>query len=269
MIFVQANGHRVGIPSLRTFLRRSLTQGPRMNAAMMLPQDAARCRWVGYGIGKGVTDPTADVTVFAVPTGPGHGLHGELIQGFPCVDPTPACYDDDHALGFGDFVRWVHFADPQGGPGVIGVDFSLVERPTAGVATDMLCVARVAAVLRASDIPEDAELALLDWRMCEPEELADWRGRMGLATLADWASAAARFHPDSGTCPRCGLHMAPAWAPFCPQCGCRPELVWHRNGIATTRARSVRTQEVHDGMEDGLAGLRWQHRAVPPTAYAA
>ncbi|MDO8425540.1 MAG: hypothetical protein Q7T01_03430 [bacterium] len=265
MYFVQTYGHRTSVPSLATFLRRSLTQGARMNATIMQAHDVAECRWLGYGIGKGVTDPNAGITVFSPGSGPEtQGLHGELIQGFPFVDPTPLCYEDTHVFGFGTFLRWVYFADPQGGPGVLGVDFSLTERQTAGVATSMLAVARCAAALAGSGIPPDAELVLLNWRMCEPVRLTALRHTEQLITLRDWARAVPHFASGGTHCPRCGLHTLHAWVPFCNQCGCRPALVWKRNGIAPHI-----NKEVPHGMEERLAGLRRITRPVPSTACAA
>ncbi|MDP3985362.1 MAG: hypothetical protein Q8P82_01240 [bacterium] len=220
------------VPSLRPYLRASLEKGQRMDLSVMRPEDREHCAWIGFGIGKGVTDPQRNVSVFAVPENLESGLHGELIQEFPGVDPVPLCYERfAHKNGFGRFVRWVYFADPAGGPGYIGVDWSLVERATAGVAVSMKSAGNVFAALAAHGLPKDTKTALLNWRMCEHPSWREIRVSLGLETVADWElRAPALFGPKSRYCPRCGAKTLAEPAEFCSQCGCKPALFWKGGG---------------------------------------
>ena len=136
MIYLHTGDGRREVTSLGPYLGRSLGLGMMMDTAVMCPEDIAGCRWIGFGIEKGVTSVAEDTTVFAIPKEMKHGLHAELVEGFPNLDPFPLCYDmAKHLRGFGAFIRWAYFADPMGGPGVLGVDWSLSARPTGGVAT--------------------------------------------------------------------------------------------------------------------------------------
>ncbi len=234
--FIQRGASREPISSLAPYLSASLTSGHRMEAERMREDERKDCRWIGFGIGKGVTHPRAGITVFAVPRDLVSGLHGELIQGFDGIetDPTPGCYEPDADPGFGGFVRWVLFADPDGRRDVLGVDFSLALTDRGGVATAMLTVAEVAAVVMAQGMKPKTEVALLNCRMCEPAELAEWRRENGLATLDDWAAKRDVFLRSDCFCPRCGLPLPEGdSADFCGRCGCRPTLIRSRFGISS------------------------------------
>src|SRR5262249_7302018 len=147
-----------------------------------------------------------NTSVFADPEGGGkRGLHGELIQGFPDVDPLPDCYSESHNLGFGSFVRWVYFANPSGLPEVLGVDWRLDARRTAGMSLTMRRVSKLATTLAAHGIPGSTELALLNPRMCEDPCVHAVRSSLELVTIADWCEKGNRIlGPQSCHCPRCG-----------------------------------------------------------------
>lgn len=228
VITIVTHDVRTEVPSLAPYLHRSLALGMTMDAHVMRAEDAATCRWIGYGIGKGVTHPQTETTVFGVPRELRSGLHAELVAGFSDVDPFPLCYDDRaHVFGFGGFVRWVYFADPSGGPGVFGLDWSIAARPTSGVAHAMIAVAAIARIAAEHGIPPDAELALLNWRMCEELVITALRERMALRTVADWNTRApAYFRRGSGYCPRCGLRTLAHRERFCSRCGCDPARFW-------------------------------------------
>ena len=122
-IYIQTGKDRRVVPSLRPFLRESLSQRMVMDPTQMNPRDVALCPWVGWGIGKGIPHLQDDVSVFAVPSQLKSGLHGELVKGFLGYPLDP--YKD----GFNGFIRWVYFADPldhMGRSGVLGIDWSLV-----------------------------------------------------------------------------------------------------------------------------------------------
>lgn len=228
MIAVQTTEGRIAVPSLAPYLRRSLDLGMVMDPARMERGDVATCRWIGHGIGKGVTSTRQDLTIFGIPSELKSGFHAELIRDFERVDPFPLCYDMlGHIYGFGTFIRWVHFADPAGGPGVLGVDWSLSARKTAGVANGMTTAARIFSTAMRHGIPAHAEGALLNWRMCEDPVITAWREDTGLRTIADWCThGPLLFAPWQERCPRCGLRTITATTQFCTQCGCKPDLWW-------------------------------------------
>lgn len=207
------------VPSLGPFLSHAFAAGQHMDAERMRPEEAATCRWIGYGVGKGVTDAVRGVTAFAVPERLVSALHGELIQPFGGVDASPACYEHTSPLGFGGFIRWVAFAGPHGEL-VLGVDWSLVEAPHVGVATRAEQVAAVARTLTKHGVPHRAELVLLNCRMCENKEEHTQRLSEQLLTVADWSRAGYRFAPRGVLCPRCAhptftdVHFQ-----FCHACG--------------------------------------------------
>lgn len=192
----------------------------RMDASRMRPEEIPGCRWVGFGIAKGVTNPARGLTTCAAPDTMSSGLHGELVQPFGGVDASPRCYDRDAPLGFGGFFRWIYLADPVGADDALGVDWCLDEAPHVGVATRAEDVSRIAAQLVLDGIPGRTELALLNCRMCEDEENAAWRRREGLVTIADWSELAVPFFPNGPRCARCGnrTRTNPAWR-FCHACG--------------------------------------------------
>lgn len=233
-IFIVNDGVRSTAPSLTPYLTNSLKTDATMDATRMSPTDVARCRWIGFGIGKGVTHPHRDISIFAIPTELTRGLHGELIQGFPDVDPVPLCYDGlNHVHGFGGFIRWVHFANPKGGPGIFGIDWSIVERPTAGIATSWRSVAQLVVIVTRHGIPRDTEVVLLNWRMCEEPEIEHLRQSLGLGTIDDWMSRGhGLFGPASDHCPRCGIRTLQNFPRYCFRCGCEPRRFWEVRSLS-------------------------------------
>lgn len=237
-IFVQRGQDRREVPSLRPFLRDSLAHRMVMDPTHMRPQDAAHCAWVGWGIGKGVTHVRDDVSVFATPDELRNGLHAELVQGFPNVDPLPLCYDaQGHVHGFGGFVRWVYFANPNDAAchsGVFGIDWSPGRPLAIGVAPSFHIITKIAQRACSHGVACSTEVALLNWRMIEPPEATAWRYRWGLRSIGDWIERAPRlFAPAGSLCTTCGenaLHEAS----YCFECGAGP----YRG-----------TQEVRHGLE--------------------
>lgn len=215
---------RIQVFLLREYLSLSLQAGlgNTMDPALMQPEAARACRWLHYGIGKGITSPNMNVSVFGVPEQSYSGLHGELVKGFPNTDPTPLCYDELHINGFGDFVRWVFFADLAGKQNFCGIDFSLVLRSTSGVATSFFTVWQVVSTLIEHGLPPETEVVLLNSRMCEYEYMQAVREAAGLITAADWTAVGAElFSQQSAFCPRCGQKtLEDETARFCSQCGC-------------------------------------------------
>ncbi len=210
------------VASVSPHLSGSLAKADsRMERSLMRPEDVPSCAWVGYGIGKGVTSPEKDITIFGVPEHIYSGLHGVMVGGLSDVDPPPLCYEENHDKGFGSYIRWVFFADPDLKENYLGVDFSLSLRETSGVATSFKRVAEVVRALSKHGVPDITRVALLNWRMCEPEHLASVRKTLGLHTVAHWNSKAIDlFSKGSGFCPKCGLetfndrrHL------FCYRCG--------------------------------------------------
>lgn len=219
--FLMRKGGRFGIPSLSDHLRDSLLDNEsRMEAAVMRQDEIAACHWVGFGLGKGVTSPSRDISVFGVPGKMGSGWHAELVKGFDEVDPSPLCYEPAHQKGFADYARWVYFANPAGRGDVLGVDFGLKERPTAGVAETMYRVAQVAQTSISHGMPGATELTLLHPRMIELPELTQLRHSLGLNTVSDWATTGLNlFHPYNGSrCPGCGLNTRRADFRYCYRC---------------------------------------------------
>jgi ribosomal protein L37E len=225
-VYYFAHDQRQHIDSVGPFLRQSIAIGSFMLGKYMHEEDAKTCRWVGFGITKGITSPARDTTVLGVPALLQGGMHGDMIAGMPAVDPNPLCYEPAHVLGFADFVRWVYFANPANDTGMLGVDFSIAERATAGVATTMLRLARVASTCMLHGMPGNCELALLNPRMIEPDYFFNYRQTAGLLTVADWsAKGEAMFGEDSQHCPRCGNTSLQPGDVYCSSCGCQMQLV--------------------------------------------
>ncbi|KKU51208.1 MAG: hypothetical protein UX72_C0024G0008 [Parcubacteria group bacterium GW2011_GWA2_47_10] len=225
--FVFEAGIRRPVISLGPYLRESLSSRHFMDVSLMTEKDATRCKWVGYGIIKGVTNPTESLSVLALSKSLVRGLHADLISGFENVDSGMECYSPNHKKGFGNFVRWVFFADPKKEKDFFGIDFSLSERPTAGVACSLISASRVIKTVLLHGVPPDTECVLLDPTMCEPEYLTSVRSTLGFNTLHHWAEKAERlFKPDGAYCPRCGLETRRKKISFCSRCGCKPELFW-------------------------------------------
>ena len=178
------NEKRLRVRSLVPHLFDSLqVAGARMNPDIMNPEHRATCRWLHYGIGKGVTCPESRVTVFGIPEKPLAGLHGQMVQGFCHVDPAPLCYDEKHVEGFGSFVRWVFFADPNRTKNFLGINFSLALRKTSGVATSFARVYEVASTLVVEGVPPMTEVMLLDSDMCETDYLEKVRQTAKLVSI--------------------------------------------------------------------------------------
>lgn len=227
-LFVYEDGARVAVASLAPTIVECRKGSFRVDPELMRPEDRARCPYIGFAIGKGVTDPRTATTVFAVMPKLIRGLHAELVSDFPNIDPMPLCYDTtNHVHGFGGFVRWAYFADPRGVDDVLGIDWSLIARPTAGIATSFLAAMRVVQTLAQQGIAPWARVRLLNWRMMEDVPVTNVREKLQLETVDDWCRLAPMlFSPGSGVCPRCGLGTLARQPEFCGQCGCNPRLIY-------------------------------------------
>lgn len=218
--YVQTATERQKVPSLKPFLTDSLGTNSVMDPALMKEEERVACRWVGCSFSKGVSSPALGVAVFGTPSKMKSGWHGELVQGFPGVDPNPRCYEPDHEKGFADFVRWVYFVKTSGDKHYFGVDYSLSERPTAGVGTSMLRVAQNVRLCAELGVRADAEVVLLNPRMCESALLAELREKLGLVTVKDWCDKGETlFGPAGSHCPGCGQDTRAAEFRFCYRCG--------------------------------------------------
>ncbi|MDO8583602.1 MAG: hypothetical protein Q7R83_00285, partial [bacterium] len=62
-IFVQTEAGREAIESLGGVIREPLEHRCLMETGYMEPQDIPFCRWIGYGLGKGVTHPERNISV--------------------------------------------------------------------------------------------------------------------------------------------------------------------------------------------------------------
>ncbi len=225
-VFQLTDVGREPVDDLGDLFVRCAASGMRIDARRMRPSDRPDCRWIGWRVLKGVTDPSGDISVFAVPRRNRRGLHAELVAGLPNVDPYPLCYDPlGHRFGFGNFVRWIFLAGPKEN-GLFGIDFSLICRPTAGVATTMLSAARVVRAAVRHGLPGGTEIVLLNPRMCEDPGVEAMRRAAGLRCAADWIRRAPRlFAPRGRFCPRCGLETLNGRPRYCHACGCRPDTV--------------------------------------------
>lgn len=228
---------RTHIDSLTPYLRIPLDLGVRMDATLMKPQHRKQCPWIGYGILKGVTHPKKEISVIGfVPSRGGEisGLHGALIQSFSGVDSVPQCYDKGKKRmvhGFGGFIRWVYFSDPEGGPGVFGIDFSLALTQIEGVAISVQAAAEVMNVAIAHGIPKNAQGVLLRWNMCPHSSTTDMCQTRGFLTVRDWTKKTPKLLTSKTMCPRCGLSRDPLFV-FCVHCGCRFGLLSHSGGVS-------------------------------------
>ncbi|MCX6714307.1 MAG: hypothetical protein NTX72_00650 [Candidatus Uhrbacteria bacterium] len=222
-IYVHPGTKRVPVKSLTPHLRTPFEKNFLMDASVMTPEDALTCPWVGYGTGKGVTHLFKDISVFMIPNKMKSGLHGEMVQGFKGVDPIDLCYLDSHKLGFGGFVRWMYFSDPQDSKtehGVFGLDWSLVHTLTSGIATSMLIAQIIIERAHRHGIPGNARVALMNPVMCEPVYLTEWKQENNLLTVNDWVKKGMQFFAEEGThCPKCGLFTFEKPRRFCYRCG--------------------------------------------------
>lgn len=227
--FLFEGAARRPIESLAPFLRLSLAHGVCINPELMRADDVARCRWVGWGLTKGVTHPLEGTTVLAKMGELVCGMHAQMLQGLPNIDPPEGCYDKDKRVqGFGGFIRWVYFAPKETEQqGIVGIDWSQEEPKDAGVARhvdEVVCLARH---LANAGIDENSELVLLNCRMCEYPELTAWRHQHRLVSMSDWAQREVQMvwkndSPDYPSTPVAPPPPRPPVRPrwkFCPNCG--------------------------------------------------
>lgn len=236
-IYVHPGTRRMPVKSLKPFLRMPFEKDFLMDAALMDAHDTKTCPWIGYGMGKGVTHVYKDISVFAIPNEMKRGLHAEIVQGY-AVDPVDLCYLDTHKLGFGGFVRWMYFVDPRDHEtqsGVFGLDWSLVHKLSAGIATSMVIASVIITRAHAHGIPANARVALMNPSMCEPTYVTDWKMTVGLLTVSDWIEKSSKLFTQNGThCPKCGQKTFETPRRFCSRCGA--------NKLETLK-------EVHHGLE--------------------
>ena len=221
-VFYQSDHSRIAVTSLIPWLMKPMELGLLMDQAMMDPLDAVRCRWLGHGIGKGVTHLTKNISVFAAPSSLTCGLHGALVQGFEDipVDPVPFCYEETALIGFNGFIRWVYFARPER-PSYFGVDFCLDFEEKRGVANSMRSMSRIVRKVAIHGIPLDTEVVFLTPTMCEEPDLTRWKREAGLLTVRDWITLGRkRFEKNSIHCSRCGqATFTNTEMRFCYRCG--------------------------------------------------
>ena len=210
------------------YLRLSLNDGTFMNGNIMSLEDRLLCHWLRYGIGKGITDPNDDISVFGVPRRIYRGLHRTLINGFNGIDPFPLCYDSiNHVKGFGSFVRWVYFADPHSRKDFLGIDFSISLRSTSGVANSVVCVAKVAKIVFKHGVPSDTEIVLIGPKMCEHPGVTKMRREAGLIYITDWLNKYQElFGKGKPFCPCCGQRTFDKKADFCYLCGSKRDALF-------------------------------------------
>lgn len=227
-IYFHDGAIRHKVNSLKPYLESDyLARAVHMDPEEMKEEDARTCRWLGFNIGKGATSPSERITVFSTLDKIHRGLHYELVRDFPGIDLFPLCYEEDHKLGFGDFVRWVYFADSKGKQNFLGIDFSLACRPTSGVANSIRRVWEVVKTTALHGMPLDVEVVLLNHRMCELAGVMAMRQEAGLITLGDWTLVAdSIFTRGSSFCPRCGQKTLDGQPNFCYYCGCSPDLFY-------------------------------------------
>ncbi|HBK34410.1 MAG: hypothetical protein UU08_C0025G0010 [Candidatus Uhrbacteria bacterium GW2011_GWE2_40_58] len=242
--YLSHTGARIKTNSLHPHLSRSLEAHHLMDASRMREEDLAHCRWVEWGMSKGVTHPFLGISILGQREDLPRGLHAELVADFPGVDPYPLCYDENnHIYGFGGFVRWIHFTNPKNphNPGILGIDWSLACRPTSGVATTMRCVADVVKMIIQHGLDPQTEIALLNWRMCEDDFLTMWKQEIELIYAWQWdQSTHGLLAPQGNHCPRCGLKTFVQKNNFCFRCG-------HQ-----LRQSIVHPKEVSHGLETRL-----------------
>jgi len=195
-VFVQNQQERRVVDSLRPYLRESLKLGNFMEASQMGNYDQQSCRWVGYGLAKGVSsiDPTTPISVLSTYEDSVSTLHGLMIQGLGETDEYPWCYYPDRKSdrGFGKFIRWAYFTSTDNQADVFAVDFSLNCDERIGKAASIASVSAVAAIAAQHGIPLDAELVLANERMCENFEHSQFRTENNLISVRDWDEAACR-----------------------------------------------------------------------------
>jgi hypothetical protein len=161
-----------------------------MEASQMGSYDQQSCRWIGYGLAKGVSniDPSTAISVFSTYEESVSTLHGLMIQGLGDIDEYPFCYypDKETDKGFGKFIRWAYFASIDEQPDVFAVDYSFNCDERIGKAASIESVKAVASVAVQHGIPLDAELVLANERMCENFEHSQFRAENQLIAVRDW-----------------------------------------------------------------------------------
>jgi len=228
-IYRQVGIRRRRIRSLGLLEKEPFREDCTMDADRMDAKTRKRCRWLGFGIWKGVTHPERDISVFAAPDRLKSGLHGELIQGFRGipVDQTPTCYEAGQKHGFNGFVRWSFFNHPEAERAIIGIDSSYYVAWNGGVAHTMCRLTEVACALARHELSHQCEVVLLDWRMTEHPRLETLRHELDLVTLGDWITKGPQLFMSPGPhCPRCGFRTFEEISRrFCSLCGCDPRVV--------------------------------------------
>ena len=224
-IFVlKDDGRKNRVRSLQDFAWVS-PASDAMKSELMRPKERRNCRWIGFGVTKGVTSAPSNMTLISI-SRHGSGVHGRLINGLRDTDPSPRCYDLDHDKGFGDFIRWVHFSDPTSKNHVLGIDFCLSCRRTAGVATTVLTILDTVGTLLCHGLPGQTEIVLLNARMCEEPGIEAMRRDAKLLSAGNWDAFGSNLFGASGSrCPRCGLPTITGGVKFCCRCGANPDIV--------------------------------------------
>lgn len=223
-IYLWQNGDRVEVkPPLSQYLRESLSGGVRVKREYLPDVLPGECFWIDYGVGKGVTHPEHGITVYGITSDILKGFHSTLARGFPGIkmDENPLCYDiPRHHHGFGGFVRWVYFADPEDLVDFLGIDFCLFCRPTAGVANSFWRAYLVMKVLAEQGIPLNTQILLLGSDICQWPGIEECIANVGW-TIEDWLISAPMKFSIAGTlCPNCGQEtFADSSVKFCCRCG--------------------------------------------------
>ena len=185
-VFIQVGDKRTAVRNFHTVLHTAFDRGQIVHPE---PEDKYHSPWIGYGYAKGVTHHKRPISVLGLPTEMKRGLHGKLIQGFPNVDDRVRCYEPDAEKGFGGFIRWAYFIDPNDphcAQGVFGVDYSPGGNMFRGIANNFSTVARVVRTAGAHGIPNGAAVVLLDPHLCEPPAFTQWRENQNLVSVSDW-----------------------------------------------------------------------------------
>lgn len=214
--------HSISLAPLLSFNPINLIEAEKMKSS-----DLGNCKWLGYSYQKGVTSVTKNISIVALPGHMGPGLHADLVNGLDETDSGLACYADDHKKGFGSFTRWVYFSDPTNQRDFLGIDWSIVARPSSGVANSYLRAAQVIKTLFRHGLNPKVEVVLLNGRMMEDALVIAVRSKLGLVVVADWVQKFQKlFGKGSNFCPRCGLQTLTFEAVYCYACGCNPDLIW-------------------------------------------
>lgn len=257
-IFVQHDSQRVQVPSLSPYLRSSLPNGLRFDESLIDPEGKPNAHWYwqGYGMGKGVTHVAQNISVYSSCQKIVSGLHAHLASGFPhiMIDELPRCYQSCQLMqGFGGFTRWVYFTNPQDGPDILGIDFSIGCPPESGCAHSIARVAEVVKTVAWHGVALSTQVILLNWHMTWNLWLAEFQYERGWLTVGDWLAEPCQYlWPVGIGCPRCGQPtLTGKYFRFCARCGCQPTLIQSKKGgdthveIGSRRGLSTRTTSVY------------------------